>query len=520
MLFNHIGVRLERSDTYPDILDRQAMEFLAEMSRQFRPRVKELLDNRKSRQEKYDSGQLPSYDNTTLNIRTDDWVAAPIPEDIRDRRVEITGPPERKMVINALNSGANVFMADFEDSMSPTWVNALEGQRNLRDAVRKRITYQHPTKGLYKLNAEHAVLFVRPRGLHLEESHFLVDNLAIPASFFDFGLHFYHNAKELVDRGSGPYFYLPKLEHYAEARLWNDIFNWSQDYMNIPRGTIRATVLLETLPAAFQMDEILYELKDHSAGLNCGRWDYIFSYIKTLRAHPDRITPDRAEIGMTAHFMNSYSKRVIQVCHRRGVHAMGGMAAQIPIRGDDNANHLALERVREDKRREVLDGHDGTWVAHPGLVSLAKDIFDEYMRDCNQIGKETSYKISEEDLLVMPSGDITREGLLQNIDVGIRYIHAWISGNGCVPLYNLMEDAATAEISRTQVWQWVRHGAEMSNGTKIDHDLVTSLIAEWKAGQESSELLDTAVEIFQNLSTSGTLEDFLTIPAYEYLTTN
>ena len=520
MLFRDVGARVEHQSTYPVILDRQAIEFLAELSRAFRPQVKNLLKDRFLRQGEYDQGTLPTFDVATAEVRESDWTVAPIPEDIQDRRVEITGPPDRKMVINALNSGANVFMADFEDSMSPTWENALSGQVNLRDAVRKRITYQHPTKGLYKLNDNPAVLFVRPRGLHLEESHFLVDDLPIPAPLFDFGLYFYHNAKELISRGTGPYFYLPKLEHYLEARLWNDVFNWSQDYLDIPRGTIRATVLLETLPAAFQMDEILYELKEHSAGLNCGRWDYIFSYIKTLRNHPGRVTPDRSEIGMTAHFMSSYSKRVIQVCHRRGIHAMGGMAAQIPIRGDDEANSLALDRVREDKRREVLNGHDGTWVAHPGLVGLAKDIFDEYMTDCNQINKQTNYEISEEDLLTMPHGDITRQGLLQNIDVGIQYIHAWISGNGCVPLYNLMEDAATAEISRTQVWQWVNHDATMKDGTEIDHNLVNSLIDEWRDNQKPSDELTVAIEIFRSLSTVETLENFLTIPAYQYLTTN
>ena len=417
------------------------------------------------------------------------------------------------MVINALNSGASVFMADFEDSLSPTWKNILEGQRSLRAAVRGTITYEHPTKGLYQLNNETAELFVRPRGLHLDEAHFKVDGYVIPASLFDFGLFMYHNASYRVDAGLGPYFYLPKLEHYEEARWWNDVFVWSQNYLRIPQGSIRATVLLETLPAAFQMNEILWELRDHSAGLNCGRWDYIFSYIKTFRNHADRITPDRAHIGMLSPFMKAYSRAVIQTCHRRGAHAMGGMAAQIPIRGDEAANTSALAKVHSDKVREATDGHDGTWVAHPGLVSLAKEVFDNHMPENNQINRDTNYPTDIQDkLLAHPDGAITLAGLQQNIDVGVRYLAAWLLGQGCVPLYNLMEDAATAEISRTQVWQWLRYNAPMVDGTPVTKSLVRGLalnLVEQDFGLEDGAML------FMNLCVQDELQSFLTLPAYE-----
>lgn len=495
-----------------EILSVEATNFLSSLVREFSPKLKELMQKRKDRQKRYDLGEVPSFDPLTKEVRISDWKCAPTPKDILDRRVEITGPPERKMVINALNSGANVFMADFEDSLSPTWSNLLEGQMNLYDAVRGTITYTHPTKGLYKLNDDPAVLFVRPRGLHLSEAHFNIDGGRCPAALFDFGIYMYHNAKWLVENGRAPYFYLPKLESGEEAKWWNDVFVWSQRRLGIPQGSIRATVLLETLPAAFQMNEMLWALRDHSAGLNCGRWDYIFSYIKTFRNHSDRVTPDRGEIGMTSHFMKSYSELVIQTCHHRGVHAMGGMAAQIPIRGDEEANTHAMTKVTNDKLREVKAGHDGTWVAHPGLVTLAKDIFDEHMSAHNQIDKETDYKLSSNDLLEPPAGEITREGLQQNIDVGVRYLAAWLQGNGCVPLYNLMEDAATAEISRTQVWQWLKYNVALEDGTPITRSLVGSLTA---ALAENDIALHEACDLFLRLCEDDTPVDFLTLPAYE-----
>ena len=423
------------------------------------------------------------------------------------------------MVINALNSGASVFMADFEDSLCPTWEAVIAGQKNLIEANRRTITYQHPTKGLYTLCDDPAVLFVRPRGLHLLEKNYTVDGRHPPASLFDFGLYMFHNAKWLVENGRAPYFYLPKLEHYTEAAWWNDMFDWTQDRLAIKRGTIKATVLVETLPAAFQMNEILWSLKQHSAGLNCGRWDYIFSYIKTLRGHKDRITPDRSQIGMDTPLMQAYAKAVIQTCHRRGIHAMGGMAAQIPIRGDEEANAQAMARVRKDKEREASLGHDGTWVAHPGLVQLAKGIFDEYMPVKNQINRPTNYNVSDGDLLLQhPVGTITFGGLKQNIDVGVRYLAAWLSGQGCVPLYNLMEDAATAEISRTQVWQWLHHGAEVEGGgiqsAPITLSLVRKMVLELAFNE--SDLVD-ACEMFLDLCSRAELADFLTLNAYEVL---
>jgi len=438
--------------------------------------------------------------------------------DLLDRRVEITGPPERKMVINALNSDANVFMADFEDSLSPTWDNLLEGQQNLRDAVRGTITYQHPSKGLYTLRDDPAVLFVRPRGLHLTEAHFLVDGERIPAALFDFGLFMFHNAQFLVDEGRRPYFYLPKLEHYLEARWWNEVFNWTQLNLNLPMGVIRATVLIETLPAAVQMEDILYELREHSAGLNCGRWDYIFSYIKTFQHDPGRVLPDRGQVTMSTHFLKSYSRQLIQVCHKRGAHAMGGMAAQIPIRGDFQAHTAAMNKVRNDKEREVSAGHDGTWVAHPGLVGLAMKAFDEFLWDTgsvNQLDRVTHYEVTQEDLMQPPEGTITLAGLTQNVDVGIRYLAAWLEGNGCVPLYDLMEDAATAEISRAQVWQWLHHGAVTESGVLIDEKLLDLHIDEVVAAEST---LKSAAVLFRALCLADELPEFLTLTAYERIT--
>ena len=506
------------------LLHSEATEFLTNLVRNFKPKLQLLLAERQERQRLYDKGYIPNFLSKTKHIRKANWYVAPIPKPLMDRTVEITGPTERKMIINALNSGADVFMADFEDSLSPTWDNILDGQINLYDAVRKTITYKHPTKGLYELNNKTAVLFVRPRGLHLDESHFLVDDEPIPASLFDFGLYMFHNAEALISQGLGPYFYLPKLESYLEARWWNEIFNWTQDYLGIERGSVRATVLIETLPAAFQMNEILWELKDHSAGLNCGRWDYIFSFIKTFRNHSDKVLPDRSEVTMETHFMRSYAELAIHTCHRRGIHAMGGMAAQIPIKNDAEANETALNKVRQDKIREVKMGHDGTWVAHPALVSLAREQFDKFMFTANQINSFKKLKEpTQKDLIEIPPLNITMLGLTQNISVGIQYIEAWLCGNGCVPLYNLMEDAATAEISRTQVWQWLNNDCNLNDGTRINKDLVEVCIAN-VAAQIKEEIGETrfsngkfeeATELFRTISTGPVLVDFLTLPAYE-----
>ena len=494
-----------------EVLTEGASLFLTELAREFNIKRLQLLQDRKIRQSKYDIGELPDFLPETEHIRNTDWQVAEIPPDILDRRVEITGPPERKMVINALNSGASVFMADLEDSLSPTWENVIHGQVNLRDAVRGNITYLHPTKGLYKLNDDPAVLFVRPRGLHLDEYHFAIDGAPTSASLFDFGLFMYHNARYLVDKGSAPYFYLPKLEHYTEARWWNEVFVWAQKKLGIPVGTIRATVLLETLPAAFQMNEILYELKDHSAGLNCGRWDYIFSYIKTFRYDPSRVLPNRAEVTMKAPFMSAYSRQVIQVCHRRGAHAMGGMAAQIPIRGDETANAIAMDKVLEDKRREALDGHDGTWVAHPGLVSLAKGVFDELMPGPNQITRETGYECSRDDLIQPIYGSITMAGLKKNVEIGTQYLHAWLGGNGCVPINNLMEDAATAEISRAQVWSWIKHAAVTDDGSAVNPAMLKEIIRD--IVDRDPEYIEAA-RMFMIMCLQSPLADFLTLQAY------
>ena len=451
-----------------DILNSEAQAFLSKLSARFEGRRQELLARRKVVQLKLDGNWRPDFLPETESVRQGNWKVAAIPHDLVDRRVEITGPVDRKMIINALNSGANVFMADFEDSNSPTWSNNIDGQQNLRDAILGTIQYVSPEGKRYELGAKLATLVVRPRGWHLDEKHYRIDGRPISGSLFDFGLFFFHNAKALIDKGTGPYFYLPKLESHLEARLWNDVFCFAQDELGIPRGTIRATVLIETILAAFEMDEILYELREHSSGLNCGRWDYIFSFIKKFSAHPEFVLPDRSLVTMEAHFLSSYVELLIQTCHRRGIHAMGGMAAQIPIRNDAAANEEALEKVRRDKLREVRAGHDGTWVAHPGLVPIAKQIFDQYMPEPNQIAKpRIDRTITAKDLLEVPTGEITEKGLRWNIDVGLQYLASWLGGSGCVPIYNLMEDAATAEICRAQVWQWVRHGARMSDGQVV-----------------------------------------------------
>ena len=516
-------------DGYDEILTRDALDFVASLVHEFGHRLHELLEAREATQRWFDAGNLPVFPPETAHVRTGDWLCAPLPEGLLDRRVEITGPVDRKMVINALNSGASCFMADFEDSNSPTWTNCIDGQLNLRDAVRRTIRYEHPLTGKkYALHDDVAVLLVRPRGLHLPEKHLQVGGEPVPAALVDFGLFVFHNAHALLARGAGPWFYLPKLQHYLEARLWNEVFVHAEQALDLPVGTIKATVLLETLPAAFQMDEILYELRDHMAGLNCGRWDYIFSYIKTLRNHPDRVLPDRSQVGMSQHFMRTYTERVIRVCHRRGVHAMGGMAAQIPIKSDPEANQLALDKVRQDKLREVLAGHDGTWVAHPGLVGLAREVFDAHMPQANQIAnKHVEYDISEEDLVWPAEGTRTLEGVRLNVRVGVQYLEAWLGGNGCVPLYNLMEDAATAEISRAQLWQWIRHGATLDDGTTVTADLVDDVLESEMAtirqqlGEQrwSGGRFREAIALFRELCTDHELAEFLTLPAYDHLLT-
>jgi len=506
-----------RIDAETQILTPEANAFLTLLARTFEDRRQALLSRRKLRQREIDAGRMPDFLPETASVREADWKAAPIPKDLLDRRVEITGPVDRKMIINALNSGASVFMADFEDSNSPTWQNNVEGQLNLRDAINGTIEHTSPEGKRYELAAKRAVLMVRPRGWHLEERHFLVDGKPISASLFDFGLYLFHNAARLIEQGTGPYFYLPKLESHAEARLWNDVFCLAQSELGIPQGTIRATVLIETILAAFEMDEILYELREHSAGLNCGRWDYIFSFIKKFRNQPDFVLPDRSTLTMDRHFLKSYVDLLIQTCHRRGIHAMGGMAAQIPIKNDSVANEKALEKVRQDKLREVRAGHDGTWVAHPGLVPIAKEIFDAGMKDSNQISSgRPGVQVTAKDLLSVATGEITGEGLRWNIDVGLQYLESWLRGSGCVPIYNLMEDAATAEICRAQVWQWVKHGAKLTDGRVVTQELVGSVIDE-QENKLGGAKMDTAARIFQQMMTSPDFPEFLTSVAYDYI---
>jgi len=512
------------TQTETRVLTPEARAFLLKLAARFEPRRQELLARRQTVQREIDKGKFPDFLPETAGIRQSDWKVAPIPKDLLDRRVEITGPVDRKMIINALNSGANVFMADFEDSNSPTWSNNIEGQENLRDAIRGTIHYGSPEGKQYRLGSNLATLVVRPRGWHLDEKHFLVDGKPISGALFDFGLFFFHNAAALLSKGTGPYFYLPKLENHLEARLWNDVFCFAQDELGIPRGSIRATVLIETILAAFEMDEILYELRDHSSGLNCGRWDYIFSFIKKFQAHPEFVLPDRSEVTMEVHFLSSYVDLLIQICHRRGIHAMGGMAAHIPILNDAVANEQALEKVRRDKVREVQEGHDGTWVAHPGLVLVAKEIFDKYMPEPNQISshkKSAERKVQAQDLLAVPKGDITEKGLRWNIDVGLQYLHSWLRGSGCVPIYNLMEDAATAEICRAQVWQWVRYGAHLKDGRPVTEAMVKEIIrrraAELGVELGNDEKLLQAATVLEELTTSPEFAEFLTLASYDLL---
>ena len=511
---------------YAEILTPEAIAFIVRLQRTFNARRKELLAARVKRQVALDSGQKPDFLPETKQIRESEWTVAPLPADLLDRRVEITGPVDRKMIINALNSGAKVFMADFEDSTTPTWDNLIDGQLNLRDAIRRTITFEDPTtKKSYKLIDKPAVLFVRARGWHLEERHMTVDGEPMSGSLFDFGLYAFHNAKELLARGSGPYFYLPKMESHLEARLWNDVFIQAEAELGIPKNSIKGTVLIETILASFEMDEILYELRDHSAGLNCGRWDYIFSFIKKFAGDNAVLLPDRGQVTMTTHFMRSYSLLCIKTCHRRNVSAMGGMSALIPIKSDPVANDRAIAGVRADKEREATDGHDGTWVAHPGLVPIALEVFDRIMPQPNQISKQLpDYTCTADDLLQIPTGSITEAGLKQNVAVGLGYVEAWLRGIGCVPLFNLMEDAATAEISRAQLWQWVHHGAKLTDGphagTSITVELVEKTIADElrttrpKVDETRFEAYQRAAKLMRKLIESPTFPEFLTVPAY------
>ncbi len=513
---------------FEELLTPDALTFVGELVAALRPRIDAELAARALRQKAFDRNVRPDFLPETAHIREGDWRVARPPADLLDRRVEITGPVDRKMIINALNSGANVFMADCEDSNSPTWENCVQGQINLRDAVRGTIDFTSPDGAKeYRLNEKTAVLLVRPRGWHLVEKHVTQDGRPVPAGLFDFGLYFFHNARALMAKGSGPFFYLPKMESHREARLWNDAFTLAQKALGIPHGTIRATVLIETLPAAFEMDEILWELRDHSAGLNCGRWDYIFSFIKKFRADPRFVMPDRAQVTMTQPFMRAYTQLVIKTCHRRGIHAMGGMAAQIPLK-DPEQNRVALGKVRADKLREVTDGHDGTWVAHPGLVPLAKEIFDTHMKGPNQIDfQRPDVHVSAADLIAVPTGTRTEAGLRQNVDVGVRYLEAWLRGSGCVPIHNLMEDAATAEISRTQVWQWLHHAATLDDGRTVTPELFRCVLndelrkAKDELGDRYAESrFDDAARLFEQLSASPAFVEFLTLPAYDLLDGN
>ena len=522
-----IEVLAPLSKDFSRVLTPEALQFVGSLAREFEDRRQALLERRQTVQAEIDAGKQPDFLPETRSVREGDWKIAPIPDDLQDRRVEITGPVDRKMVINALNSGAKTYMADFEDSHCPTWSGTIEGQINLRDAVDGTISFTSPDGKHYALNDQTAVLIVRPRGWHLVEKHVLVDGRPVSGSLFDFALYFFHNAANLMRQGTGPYFYLPKLESHLEARLWNDVFIRAQDLLEIPRGTIKATVLIETILAAFETEEILYELREHMAGLNCGRWDYIFSFIKKFKNLPEYIFPDRAQVTMTRHCMRSYSLQVIKTCHRRGAHAMGGMAAQIPIKGDPDLNATALAKVREDKTREATDGHDGTWVAHPGLVSIAMEEFNRLMPQPNQIDKQRDdVQISAQDLLRCPTGTITEEGLRNNISVGIQYMASWLGGNGCVPIYHLMEDAATAEISRTQVWQWVHHPKGiLDDGRKVTLDLFRTVLAEELANLKSVQgdaafaggHYEKAADLFSAIISDDTLDEFLTLRAYEQL---
>ncbi|KAJ5579493.1 uncharacterized protein N7459_005478 [Penicillium hispanicum] len=504
------------------ILTKEACAFLAILHRSFNSTRQVLLQRRIDRQAEIDKGHLPDFLPETKHVRENDaWKGAPPAPGLVDRRVEITGPTDRKMVVNALNSDVWTYMADFEDSSAPTWDNMINGQVNLYDAIRRQVDFKQGGKE-YKLRTDRTLptLIARARGWHLDEKHFTVDGEPISGGLFDFGLYFFHNAKELVARGTGPYFYLPKMESHLEARLWNDVFNLSQDYIGLPRGSIRGTVLIETITAAFEMDEIIYELRDHSSGLNCGRWDYIFSFIKKFRQHPNFVLPDRSDVTMTVPFMEAYVKLLIKTCHRRGVHAMGGMAAQIPVKNDPAANDKAMESVRADKLREVRAGHDGTWVAHPALAAIASDVFNKYMPTPNQLFKRREdVSITANDLLnTNVPGKITEDGIRKNLNIGLSYMEGWLRGIGCVPINFLMEDAATAEVSRSQLWQWVRHNVSTAEGKRVDKSYALRLLQE-QADSLSSQgpkgnKYQLAARYFAGQVTGEDYADFLTSLLY------
>ncbi|WP_299890474.1 malate synthase A [uncultured Lacinutrix sp.] len=512
---------------YPEILTDKALAFITALHEKFNNQRLLLLKRREEQQTIFDSGKFPEFPRETKAIRNSDWKVNYIPKDLQDRRVEITGPVNRKMIINALNSGAKTFMADLEDSNAPSWKNTIDGQANLIDANKKTISLVDLKRNkTYKLNENTAVLLVRPRGLHLNERHIIINNEETSGSLVDFGLYVFHNAKTLIENGSAPYFYLPKLEHYLEARWWNEIFEFAENYLNVSVGTFKATVLIETITASFQLDEIIYELKDHIVGLNCGRWDYIFSYIKKFRNHPNFIVPNRDQVTMTTPFMDAYSKLVIQRCHKRGILAIGGMAAQIPIKNNDVANKIALEKVRKDKEREVKNGHDGTWVAHPALVDIAMTEFNIHMPQANQLHiTRDDVQITEADLVELPLGTVTESGIRKNINVGILYTEAWLRGHGAVALYNLMEDAATAEISRTQVWQWLKNEVKLEDGRTFNIELyidlldseVEKIITEFGEDHLKNSKFKLAIELFDKLVLSEEFIEFLTLPAYQYL---
>jgi malate synthase len=520
-----LHIRGPKADRQAEILAPEALAFVADLAHRFRPRLKELLKARELRQGRFDAGELPDFRADTRKIRESDWRVGDIPADLMDRRVEITGPVERKMIINALNSGAKVFMADFEDSLAPTWQNVVEGQANLKDAVRGTISFSSPEGKRYKLNDKPAVLVVRPRGWHLLEKHALLDGEPVPGALFDFGLYIFHNAAALKERGTGPYYYLPKMESSEEAALWEDVITRAESALELPFGTVKVTVLIETLPAAFEMDEILYALKAHIVGLNCGRWDYIFSFIKKLHARKERVFPERGLVTMTAPCMRAYSQLLIKTCHRRGAFAMGGMAAQIPIKNDEAANQVALAKVRADKEREAGDGHDGTWVAHPALVSVALDIFDKHLKGKNQLEKRREdVQVSAKQLLAVPEGGISQKGLENNVEVFILYMAAWLAGNGCVPIHNLMEDAATAEISRTQLWQWAhRKDTRLDDGSPLDKKRIDTVLDEQSArliqaaAPAQQAHVRRAAELVRSLTHAERLEPFLTTVAYNDL---
>jgi malate synthase len=525
------SVRLKRKveGRAGEVLTTQALGFIGRLQREFAARREELLRLRDERQRRLDGGEMPQFLVTTSSVRDSDWLVAKAPKDLQDRRVEITGPTDRKMLINALNSGARVFMADFEDANSPTWSNLVEGQVNLIDAIERRIDFTSPEGKQYRLNDKVATLLVRPRGWHLDERHVEVDGKPVSGSLFDFGLYFFHNAERLLRKGSGPYFYLPKLESHLEARLWNDVFNFAQDELRIPRGTIRATVLIETILAAFEMEEILYELREHSSGLNAGRWDYIFSIIKKFRNRPEFVLPDRVQVTMTVPFMRAYTELLVKTCHRRGAHAMGGMAAFIPSRRDAEVNRVALAKVKEDKDREANDGFDGTWVAHPDLVPTATEAFDRVLGErLNQLERQRpDVSVSAGQLIdvKVPGGTVTENGLRLNVSVGIQYIESWMRGTGAAAINNLMEDVATAEISRSQVWQWVRHSSKLSEGPSVSADLVREIADEEmtslreRYGEEvwAKSRFEQARKVFEEVALAKEFKPFLTLVALKHI---